>query len=56
MSDIVVLGSINMDLVVRSPQMPRPGETLRGSGFGTVAGGKGAIRQQPRLTSAQAYK
>ena len=42
MSDIVVLGSINMDLVVRSPQMPRPGETLRGSGFGTVAGGKGA--------------
>ena len=42
MSDIVVLGSINMDLVVRSPQMPRPGETLRGSGFTTVPGGKGA--------------
>jgi ribokinase len=42
MAEIVVLGSINMDLVVRAERMPRPGETLRGEGFTTVPGGKGA--------------
>ena len=42
MSEIVVLGSINMDLVVRAERMPRPGETLRGEQFVTVPGGKGA--------------
>lgn len=31
-----------MDLVVRSPHLPRPGETILGSGFGTFPGGKGA--------------
>ena len=39
---VVVLGSINMDLVVRAPHLPRPGETLHGSDFLTVGGGKGA--------------
>jgi len=42
MAEIVVLGSINMDLVVRAERMPRPGETLRGDQFVTVPGGKGA--------------
>jgi len=42
MPEIVVLGSINMDLVVRAERMPRPGETLRGDQFVTVPGGKGA--------------
>jgi ribokinase len=42
MADVVVLGSLNMDLVVRTQQMPRPGETVRGEGFTTVPGGKGA--------------
>ena len=41
MSAIVVLGSANMDLVVRQPRLPHPGETMFGSSFGTVAGGKG---------------
>ena len=41
MSAIVVLGSANMDLVVRQPRLPRPGETMFGSSFATVAGGKG---------------
>ena len=31
-----------MDLVVRSPRLPQPGETLSGSDFTTVPGGKGA--------------
>jgi ribokinase len=37
-----VIGSINMDLVCRTPTMPRPGETILGSNFVTVPGGKGA--------------
>lgn len=41
MSRIVVLGSANMDLVVRQPRLPQPGETMFGSSFGTVPGGKG---------------
>lgn len=39
---IVVVGSINMDLVVRSPRHPEPGETILGTDFQTFPGGKGA--------------
>jgi ribokinase len=39
---IVVVGSLNMDLVVRVPRAPRPGETLLGSAYETHPGGKGA--------------
>jgi ribokinase len=39
---IVVVGSLNMDLVVRMPQIPKPGETLLGGVFKTFPGGKGA--------------
>ena len=39
---IVVVGSINMDLVARVPRLPRPGETVHGSEFRQVPGGKGA--------------
>lgn len=39
---VVVLGSINMDLVARTPRLPRVGETLTGSTFFTASGGKGA--------------
>ncbi|MGG6264512.1 ribokinase [Leptolyngbya sp. AN03gr2] len=38
----IIFGSINMDLVARVPQLPRPGETLSGYSFSTVPGGKGA--------------
>lgn len=41
MSAIVVLGSANMDLVVRQPRLPHPGETMFGSSFDQVPGGKG---------------
>jgi len=40
--NIVVVGSLNMDLVVRLPKIPRPGETLLGGIFNTYPGGKGA--------------
>lgn len=39
---VVVLGSINTDLVVRAPRFPRPGETIHGSDFAVIGGGKGA--------------
>ena len=39
---VVVVGSCNMDLVVRAARLPRPGETLAGSGFECLPGGKGA--------------
>ena len=38
---IVVLGSISMDLTTYVPRLPAPGETLFGSHFITVPGGKG---------------
>jgi len=40
--EIVVVGSLNMDLVVRIAQIPKPGETLLGGIFNTFPGGKGA--------------
>ncbi len=40
--EIVVVGSLNMDLVARAPRLPVPGETLSGASFSTVPGGKGA--------------
>jgi len=39
---IVVVGSINIDLVVRVATLPRPGETVLGGRFASVHGGKGA--------------
>jgi len=41
-SHIVVVGSINMDLVVRTAHLPAPGQTVLGEGFTTSGGGKGA--------------
>jgi ribokinase len=38
---ITVLGSINMDLVFRTPRMPALGETMMGTAFRQVPGGKG---------------
>lgn len=39
---IVVVGSINLDLIVRLERLPSPGETLPGTGFDKAPGGKGA--------------
>lgn len=39
---ISVVGSLNMDLVVRSPRIPQPGETIIGYEWHTIPGGKGA--------------
>ncbi len=39
---VVVVGSSNMDLVIKSGRIPRPGETILGGEFAMIAGGKGA--------------
>src|SRR4051794_39254112 len=42
MGKVIVVGSINVDLVVTADRFPRPGETLIGSSFARHPGGKGA--------------
>lgn len=39
---ILVLGSVNRDVVVHAPRLPLPGETLKGERFAVCLGGKGA--------------
>src|SRR5512142_3328068 len=39
---ITVVGSLNMDFVVQVDKLPLPGETVLGSSFRTIPGGKGA--------------
>jgi Sugar kinases, ribokinase family len=38
---VVVVGSVNIDLVAVGPRMPRPGETVSMERFAEVQGGKG---------------
>jgi hypothetical protein len=42
MPDILVIGSMNADLVVRTPRFPQPGETISGEDLQIIPGGKGA--------------
>lgn len=42
MPDILVVGSLNADLVVRVSRFPQPGETISGSDLQIIPGGKGA--------------
>lgn len=42
MAGVLVVGSINFDMVIKAPRAPGPGENVHGTGFSMVAGGKGA--------------
>lgn len=42
MPEIIVIGSLNADLVVRAPRFPAPGETISGEDLSIIPGGKGA--------------
>ena len=42
MTDILIIGSLNADLVVRAPHFPQPGETISGDDLHIIPGGKGA--------------
>src|SRR5262245_38900989 len=39
---VCVVGSLNMDLVIRAPRIPTPGETVLGGAYRAIPGGKGA--------------
>lgn len=39
---LLVVGSLNMDLIAQASRLPRPGETVLGGAFQTAPGGKGA--------------
>jgi len=39
---VMVFGSINLDLILRVPSLPRPGETILGQSLDMLPGGKGA--------------
>ena len=41
-NNIVVVGSSNSDLIIKSDKIPKPGETVMGGKFYQAAGGKGA--------------
>lgn len=41
-ASIVVVGSVNMDLVAKMVRLPAPGETVSGESFQMIPGGKGA--------------
>jgi ribokinase len=42
MPNILVVGSLNTDLVVKTPRFPQPGETISGEDLQVIPGGKGA--------------
>ena len=41
MKQVIVFGSLNMDLTIRCERMPQQGETVEGSNFLSNPGGKG---------------
>ena len=41
MKKILVIGSLNMDLIVKTDRLPKLGETVIGTSFYTIPGGKG---------------
>jgi len=50
---IVVLGSVNMDLVSRTARLPAPGETVLGGEYYQAQGGKGANQAVAAVRSSQ---
>ena len=39
---VVVVGSYNTDMIIKTARLPRPGETVLGGAFSSGPGGKGA--------------
>src|SRR6266404_4677929 len=55
-SCIIVVGSINTDLVIRGPRLPAPGQTVLGGEFFQAAGGKGANQAVAAARAAQVFR
>jgi hypothetical protein len=51
---VVVVGSVNADLVLRVPRLPRPGETLNAADLRFFPGGKASLRRSLLLPAGQA--
>jgi len=49
---VIVVGSVNIDLVARVPHLPHPGETVTGGSYERHHGGKGGTRPSPQPASA----
>ena len=52
---VLVVGSLNMDLVVRA-RAATGGETLAGQSFTTIPGGRAPTRRSPRRVSALGWR
>ena len=44
MSNVLVIGSLNADLVVKSPRFPQPGETISGDDLQIIPGARARIK------------
>jgi ribokinase len=44
---VCVIGSLNLDVICRVAELPKPGETVAGHGVQQLAGGKGANQPAP---------
>ncbi len=53
---ILVFGSINVDLLMRVPNLPRPGETVLGRDYMLLPGGKGANQALAACRAGAAVK
>jgi ribokinase len=53
---ILVFGSINIDLLVPVPELPRPGETVLGGDYRLLPGGKGANQALAACRAGAAVK
>jgi len=56
MPSVCVIGSLNMDLVVRSPRIPGPGETVLGGAYRTFPGGKARVGEVVRVNAPRGVK
>ena len=50
---VFIVGSLNMDLVIRAPFMPENGVTVSGGGFMTNPGGRAPIRRRQSGNSVE---
>ena len=55
-ASVLVVGSINTDLVVRCPRLPIRGKTILGEGIMTLPGGKGANPAAAEVTANTKYE
>ena len=53
MAKIIVVGSSNTDMVITTPKIPIPGETIMGNEFTIHPGGKGANQAVSAARAAQ---